>query len=55
MMAGVIATSAENKKKLYEMNKLVGALLGPFEAWLALRGLKTLPLRMRRTRVARRD
>jgi cystathionine gamma-synthase/methionine-gamma-lyase len=47
VMAGVIATSAENKKKLYEMNKLVGATLGPFEAWLALRGLKTLPLRMR--------
>jgi len=45
--AGVIATSAENKKKLYETNKLVGAILGPFEAWLTLRGLKTLPLRMR--------
>jgi cystathionine gamma-synthase/methionine-gamma-lyase len=46
-MAGVIATSSENKKKLYEMNKLVGSMLGPFEAWLTLRGLKTLPLRMR--------
>jgi cystathionine gamma-synthase/methionine-gamma-lyase len=32
---------------LYELNKLVGGVLGPFEAWLALRGLKTLPLRMR--------
>ena len=47
VMAGVVATSAENKKKLYEMNKLVGSILGPFEAWLTLRGLKTLPLRMR--------
>jgi len=47
VMAGVIATSEENKKKLYEMNKMIGATLGPFEAWLALRGLKTLPLRMR--------
>jgi cystathionine gamma-synthase/methionine-gamma-lyase len=47
VMAGVVATSAENKKKLYELNKQVGSLLGPFEAWLALRGLKTLPLRMR--------
>lgn len=46
-LAGVIATSAENKKKLFELNKLVGGVLGPFEAWLALRGLKTLPLRMR--------
>lgn len=47
VLAGVVATSAENKIKLYELNKLVGGVLGPFEAWLALRGLKTLPLRMR--------
>ena len=47
VLAGVVATSAENKRKLYELNKLVGGVLGPFEAWLALRGLKTLPLRMR--------
>ena len=42
-----MATSAANKSKLYELNKLTGGVLGPFEAWLALRGLKTLPLRMR--------
>ena len=47
VLAGVIATSITNKKKLFEMNKLIGSVLGPFEAWLALRGLKTLPLRMR--------
>jgi cystathionine beta-lyase/cystathionine gamma-synthase len=47
VMAGVVVTSTENRKKLYELNKLVGGVLGPFEAWLALRGLKTLPLRMR--------
>ncbi len=46
VLAGVVAVSAENKNKLYELNKLVGGVLGPFEAWLALRGLKTLPLRM---------
>lgn len=46
VMAGVVVTSAENRRKLYEANKLVGSVLGPFEAWLALRGLKTLPLRM---------
>ncbi len=39
-LAGIIVTSQENKNKLFEMNKLVGAVLGPFEAWLALRGLK---------------
>jgi cystathionine gamma-synthase/methionine-gamma-lyase len=47
VLAGVVAASAENKNKLYELNKLIGGALGPFEAWLALRGLKTLPLRMR--------
>ncbi len=46
VLAGVVATSTENKNKLYELNKLIGGVLGPFEAWLALRGLKTLPLRV---------
>lgn len=46
-LAGVVATSIANKNILFEMNKLTGSVLGPFEAWLALRGLKTLPLRMR--------
>jgi cystathionine beta-lyase/cystathionine gamma-synthase len=47
VMAGAVVTSEENRKKLYELNKLVGSVLGPFEAWLALRGIKTLPLRVR--------
>jgi len=47
VMAGVVVTSAENRSALYELNKLVGSVLGPFEAWLAMRGLKTLPLRVR--------
>jgi hypothetical protein len=45
VMAGVVVTSLAVRQKLYEINKLVGGTLGPFEAWLALRGLKTLPLR----------
>jgi len=47
VLAGVVAASAEKKSKLFELNKLIGSVLGPFEAWLALRGLKTLPLRMK--------
>lgn len=47
VMAGVIATSAELKAEMVRLNKLLGSSLGPFEAWLAHRGLKTLPLRMR--------
>ena len=47
VMAGVVACSAERGLDLQERQKLLGANLGPQEAWLALRGLKTLPLRMR--------
>jgi cystathionine beta-lyase/cystathionine gamma-synthase len=47
VMAGVVVTSRENRAELFELNKLVGGVLGPFEAWLALRGVKTLPLRVR--------
>jgi cystathionine beta-lyase/cystathionine gamma-synthase len=47
VMAGVIACSAERGRDLRERQKLLGANLGPQEAWLSLRGLKTLPLRMR--------
>ncbi len=47
VMAGVVVTSARLRQELFEVNKLVGGCLGPFEAWLALRGVKTLALRMR--------
>ena len=48
VLGGVVATSAARRSALNEINKLVGANLGPQEAWLILRGLKTLPLRMAR-------
>jgi len=47
VMGGVVISSAENRKRLNELNRLLGGALGPFEAWLALRGCKTLPLRVR--------
>lgn len=47
VLAGVVACSAERGNDLRQRQKLLGANLGPQEAWLALRGLKTLPLRMR--------
>jgi cystathionine beta-lyase/cystathionine gamma-synthase len=47
VMAGVVVCSEERARDLRERQKLLGANLGPQEAWLALRGLKTLPLRMR--------
>jgi cystathionine gamma-synthase/methionine-gamma-lyase len=47
VMAGVVACSAERGRDLRERQKLLGANLGPQQAWLAMRGIKTLPLRMR--------
>ncbi len=44
---GVIATNANAGRRLREQAKLNGAVAGPFDAWLTLRGIKTLPLRMR--------
>lgn len=45
---GVVATTALRREKLVNFVKMAGALLGPFESWLALRGVKTLPLRLER-------
>ena len=47
VMAGVVACNAARTLDLRERQKLLGANLGPQQAWLAMRGLKTLPLRMR--------
>ncbi len=44
---GVVATTRERAVELREITKMVGAVASPFDAWLALRGLRTLPLRMR--------
>ena len=46
--AGIVATTADRRWELNEINKTIGSILGPFEAFLVLRGLKTLPLRMHR-------
>jgi len=46
VLGGVIVCSQEKREKLYQLTKLLGANMGPNEAFLTLRGLKTLPLRM---------
>ncbi len=46
--AGVVATTAMLRHQMYEVNKAIGGILGPFEAWLVLRGVKTLSLRVER-------
>lgn len=46
--AGVICTSNELAKKIWDMHTSLGAVLSPMDAWLLLRGLRTLPIRMER-------
>ncbi len=48
LTAGVVVADAPYDAALDGVRKLVGGVMAPFEAWLALRGLKTLPLRMGR-------
>lgn len=47
VLGGVVVTSRTRRGDLFEVLKLSGANLGPHDAWLVLRGIKTLPLRMR--------
>jgi len=44
--AGAVAGPAEILDRIWDVSHLTGAVLGPFDAWLLLRGLRTLPLRM---------
>jgi cystathionine beta-lyase/cystathionine gamma-synthase len=48
LTAGVVVAGPPFDAAVEGIRKLVGGVLGPFEAWLAHRGLKTLSLRMGR-------
>jgi cystathionine gamma-synthase/methionine-gamma-lyase len=45
---GVVVASRQWLPALTSMTRLVGGVLAPHDAWLILRGIKTLPLRMER-------
>jgi len=42
----VVLTRQEDFDRLYFIQKSAGAILGPFDCWLVLRGVKTLAVRM---------
>ncbi|MDQ6691457.1 MAG: aminotransferase class I/II-fold pyridoxal phosphate-dependent enzyme [Candidatus Dormibacteraeota bacterium] len=48
LTAGVTVGSAALVRAAHARSSRLGTTLGPFEAWLALRGLRTLDLRVRR-------
>ncbi len=51
VLAGVLSTRAKDAE-IWEMiradRKMAGAILGPFEAWMLTRAMRTLPLRVER-------
>ena len=48
LVGGFVATNDPTvAERLYFLQKSLGAILGPFDCWLVLRGIKTLAVRMR--------
>ena len=47
LLAGAIAGSAELIDRIWKTHITIGAVLGPIDAWLLLRGLRTLEVRVR--------
>ncbi|MGD0360363.1 MAG: aminotransferase class I/II-fold pyridoxal phosphate-dependent enzyme [Bryobacteraceae bacterium] len=48
VMGGIVVTDAAHYDGLRSLARAVGPALGPFESYLTMRGIKTLPLRMER-------
>ena len=49
MIGGVVATSSDKlAKRLAYLQNSIGSVSGPFDSFLALRGVKTLDVRMER-------
>lgn len=50
IIGGVLCANAEITASVRTMEReLLGGILGPFEAWLAVRGLRTLPERLKKS------
>lgn len=48
VMAGIVATDEDSARVVRDVRNTTGGILGPFESWLVLRGVRTLPVRMER-------
>ncbi|MGG3989657.1 trans-sulfuration enzyme family protein [Bacillus smithii] len=48
LTAGVICTSEELAERIWHTHISIGSVLSPMDAWLLLRGLRTLPMRVER-------
>jgi len=49
VIAGALATARDDElwQRIRDVRSAGGAILGPFECWLLLRGMRTLPLRVK--------
>ncbi|MCO1337634.1 cystathionine gamma-synthase [Kocuria polaris] len=52
VMGAVVTASAELRERLHTYRTLHGAIPGPFETWLTLRGLRTLAVRTERSQAS---
>ena len=48
VMGGIVVSDQEHYEGLRRLSRIVGPVLGPFECYLTMRGIKTFPLRMER-------
>ncbi|HEX8985640.1 MAG TPA: PLP-dependent aspartate aminotransferase family protein [Bryobacteraceae bacterium] len=48
VLGGVVVSDAEHYETLRALGRASGPVLGPFECYLSMRGIKTFPLRMER-------
>lgn len=48
VMGGMVVTDEQHLEALRTLSRTTGPILGPFECYLAMRGVKTFPLRMER-------
>jgi cystathionine beta-lyase/cystathionine gamma-synthase len=48
VLGGAVITDKEHYETLRMLSRAIGPVLGPFESYLTMRGIKTFPLRMER-------
>jgi cystathionine gamma-synthase/methionine-gamma-lyase len=48
VLGGIVVTDRANLDALQSLSRALGPVLGPFEAYLAMRGIKSFPVRMER-------
>jgi cystathionine gamma-synthase/methionine-gamma-lyase len=48
VMGGVVVSDQQHYESLRALSRTLGPVLGPFESYLTMRGIKTFPLRMER-------